>query len=304
MSERLKNKTAIVTGGARGLGKACAELFAQEGAAVAILDIDVARGEALAAKISATGATAMFVACDVTASADVKAAVRQVQQALGAPNVLFNNAGIAIVGGVEEISEEQWDLQYAVNVKSMFLVSREVLPLMREAGGGSIINMASESAFVGFPMHPAYCSSKAAVVHLSRSMAVRYAPEKIRVNSLCPGTINTELYQEFLSQQPDPDAIPAGAGAVASSRHRRARGHRVGCRLSRVGRVEVHDRHATVSGRRHHLPLTRGPAEPVSFVAMHRPRVHTDDQHPRSGSGTGTARSARPLAARIRRRHR
>jgi NAD(P)-dependent dehydrogenase (short-subunit alcohol dehydrogenase family) len=207
MSQRLKDKTAIITGGARGLGLACVELFAQEGAAVAIFDIDAARGEALAAKVTESGARAMFVACDVTVSADIKAAVQQVERGLGSPNVLLNNAGIAIVGGIEEISEEQWDLQYAVNVKSMFLVSREVLPLMRAAGGGSIINMASESAFVGFPMHPAYCSSKAAVVHLSRSMAVRYAPEKVRVNSLCPGTINTELYQEFLAQQPDPDAI-------------------------------------------------------------------------------------------------
>jgi NAD(P)-dependent dehydrogenase (short-subunit alcohol dehydrogenase family) len=111
------------------------------------------------------------------------------------------------VGSIEELTEEQWDLQYAVNVKSIFLVSACVIPLIRRAGGGSIINVASESAFVGFPMHPAYCSSKAAVVHLSRSMAVRYASEKIRVNALCPGTIRTELYQEFLSLQSDPQAV-------------------------------------------------------------------------------------------------
>jgi NAD(P)-dependent dehydrogenase (short-subunit alcohol dehydrogenase family) len=123
--------------------------------------------------------------------------------------VLFNNAGIAVVGGVEELTEDQWDRQYAVNVKSIFLVCRRVIPVIRQAGGGSIINMASESAFVGFPMHPAYTSSKAAVVHLTRSMAVRYASEGIRVNSLCPGTIDTELYQEFLAQQPDPAAVNA-----------------------------------------------------------------------------------------------
>ena len=85
---------------------------------------------------------------------------------MGIPNVLFNNAGIAVVGEIEEISEEEWDHQYAVNVKSIYLVSRVVIPNMRQIGGGSIINMASESAYVGFPMHPAYASSKAAVVHL------------------------------------------------------------------------------------------------------------------------------------------
>ena len=126
---------------------------------------------------------------------------------LGLPNVLFNNAATVVVGGVEELTEEQWDLRYAVNVKSIFLVSASVIPLIRKAAGGSIINVGSESAFVGFPMHPAYCSSKAAVVHLSRSMAVRYASEGIRVNALCPGTIRTELFEEFLSLQADPKSV-------------------------------------------------------------------------------------------------
>ena len=120
---------------------------------------------------------------------------------------MFNNAGIAVVGELEEISPEDWDRQYNVNVKSIYLVSRSVIPAMRQVGGGSIINMGSESAYVGFPMHPAYTSFKAAVVHLTRSMAVRYAKDNIRVNSLCPGTINTELFSEFLAQQSDPEAV-------------------------------------------------------------------------------------------------
>ena len=207
MAHRLTNKIAIITGGARGIGAKSAELFAAEGAAVAIWDLNVERGEETTQLINAQGGTAVFCACDVTDASQIAAATERVSSELGSPNVLFNNAGIAVVGELEEITEAEWDRQYAVNVKSIYLVSRAIIPLMRAAGGGSIINMASESAFVGFPMHPAYTSSKAAVVHLSRSMAVRYAEDNIRVNSLCPGTINTELYQEFLSQQDDPDAV-------------------------------------------------------------------------------------------------
>jgi NAD(P)-dependent dehydrogenase (short-subunit alcohol dehydrogenase family) len=209
MTERLNNKVAIITGAARGIGAKSAEFFAREGAAVAVWDTNPELGQTVAEKINAAGGQAIFCRCDVTNPAEIDQAVKQVVAELGLPNVLFNNAGIVVVGGVEEISEADWDRQYAVNVKSIYLVSRAVIPFMRQAGGGSIINMGSESAFVGFPMHPAYCSSKAAVVHLSRSMAIRYASEKIRVNSLCPGTINTEMYQEFLSLQPDPEGVNA-----------------------------------------------------------------------------------------------
>lgn len=207
MSERLKDKIAIVTGAARGIGAKSAEFFAAEGAAVAIWDLNVERGIKVAKQIKSEGGKAIFCKCDVTDSAQIDEAVQTVKSELGSPNVLFNNAGIAVVGELEEISEADWERQYAVNVKSIYLVSRAVIPLMRAAGGGSIINMGSESAFVGFPMHPAYTSSKAAVVHLTRSMAVRYAEDNIRVNSLCPGTINTELYQEFLAQQKNSEEI-------------------------------------------------------------------------------------------------
>lgn len=207
MTDRLKGKIAIITGAARGIGAATAETFAREGASVALWDLKDDLGEALCDKIKAQGGRAIYSHCDVTKKSAIEHATQLAVSTFGLPNVLFNNAGTVIVGGIEELTEEQWDLQYAVNVKSIFLVSASVIPHIRKAGGGSIINVASESAFVGFPMHPAYCSSKAAVVHLSRSMAVRYASEKIRVNSLCPGTIRTELYQEFLSLQSDPKAV-------------------------------------------------------------------------------------------------
>jgi NAD(P)-dependent dehydrogenase (short-subunit alcohol dehydrogenase family) len=221
MAERLAGKVAIITGGAGGIGEACVRTFVREGASVALLDLPGRRadGEAIAAEI---GDKAIFVACDVTSAEDCAAAVARSRESLGAPDILVNNAGISITGGLEEISEPDWDKTFAVNVKSIFLVGREVIPLMRQAGGGTIINVASESAFIGIPMHPAYCASKAAVVHLTRCLAVRHAPDRIRVNALCPGTIDTPLYRGFLAQQADPDAIhrkvvdmhPLGLGSV------------------------------------------------------------------------------------------
>lgn len=166
MSKRLRDKIAIITGAARGIGAKSAEFFASEGAAVAIWDLNAERGDEVVQQIQAEGGTAIFCKCDVTDSTQIQDAAQRVTSELGAPNVLFNNAGIAVVGELEDISEADWDRQYNVNVKSIYLVSRAIIPLMREAGGGSIINMGSESAFVGFPMHPAYTSSKAAVVHL------------------------------------------------------------------------------------------------------------------------------------------
>ena len=212
MAGRLSGHVAIVTGAARGIGAKCAELFAREGAKVALWDITESQGQQVAQQLAASsgdGQAAIFARCDVIDSQQITNALAQTVAAFGPPTVLVNNAGIAIVGDVEQISEADWDRQFAMNVKSIYLVSRQVIPYMRQAGGGSIINMASESAFVGFPMHPAYCSSKAAVVHLTRCMATRYAPEHIRVNALCPGTINTEMYQGFLAQQPDPEATNA-----------------------------------------------------------------------------------------------
>jgi NAD(P)-dependent dehydrogenase (short-subunit alcohol dehydrogenase family) len=224
MPGRLAGKIAIVTGAASGIGLAIVEAFLREGARVALLDRSA---PALAeASRHLTGPVSIHP-CDVSIADEVDPALAAAVERQGAPDILVNNAGIAISGGLEEMSEADWDRTFDVNVKAIHLVSRRIIPLMRARGGGSIINIASESAFIGFAMHPAYCASKAAVVHLGRSMAARYAPDRIRVNALCPGTIDTPLYRHFLAQQPDPDAVqrqieamhPLGIGSPQDIAH-------------------------------------------------------------------------------------
>jgi NAD(P)-dependent dehydrogenase (short-subunit alcohol dehydrogenase family) len=206
---RLSGKSAVVTGGGGALGSAILRAFAAEGAATAALD----RDEAALALADLPDGTAR-IPCDVADADSVDVAVAAARAALGPIDVLVNNAGIAITGGVEDISEADWDRTFAVNVKSVFLLSRRILPDMRARRNGSIVNVASESAFIGFAMHPAYCASKAAMVHLSRSMANAHAADGIRVNALCPGTIDTPLYRRFLAQQPDPESVHATVVAM------------------------------------------------------------------------------------------
>ena len=193
MGTRLKGKVCVITGGARGIGSASARLFAKEGAAVVIADLKDELGERLAAEIRAHGGRAAYVHANVTVLADAKNLCERAAAEFGAIHVLFNNAGTAIQGKVDVLSEEDWDTTFAVNVKSMFLCAKFAIPIMRSQGGGVIINQSSESGLIGFPMHPAYCASKAAVINLTRSMATGHAHEKIRVNCICPGTIPTPL---------------------------------------------------------------------------------------------------------------
>ncbi len=222
---RLRNKTAIVTGAAGSIGLAIVSAFMREGARVALLDRDAGALRSAMEMLPAGEASAHQ--CDVTVAAEIDGAIAAATDRHGPFNVAVNNAGISLVGGLEELTEEEWDLTYAVNVKSIFLLTRKVIPQMRSRGGGSVINIASESAFIGFAAHPAYCSSKAAVVHLSRSMAARYAKDSIRTNALCPGTIDTPLYRNFLAQQDDPERVnreiealhPLGLGSPEDIAH-------------------------------------------------------------------------------------
>lgn len=188
---RLQGKVALITGGAGGCGLAASELFAKEGAKVAILDLPGSDGEAVAARINAAGGVACFVPADVSVAEQVQQAVSQAQQRLGTITVLMNHAGTIAAGPFLDTSEAQWDRLMAINVKGMFLVTKAVLPGMIEAGGGSIVCTSSISAVVGTPMEVLYCTTKGACHMFARAIAVEYRDQKIRSNAVCPGFIGT-----------------------------------------------------------------------------------------------------------------
>ncbi|MBC3475653.1 MULTISPECIES: SDR family NAD(P)-dependent oxidoreductase [Pseudomonas] len=188
---RLAGKVALITGGAGGCGLAASELFAREGAKVAILDLPSSDGAAVADRINAEGGSAYFLAADVSNGAQVQTAVANVEQHFGAITVLMNHAGTIHVGPFLETREHDWDRLMAINVKSMFLVTRAVLPSMIAAGGGSIICTSSISGVVGTPMEVLYCTSKGACHMFARAISVEFRERNIRSNAICPGFIGT-----------------------------------------------------------------------------------------------------------------
>ncbi len=196
----LEGKVALITGGASGIGRATALLFAEEGAAVSVVDIDAEAGEAVAREIVAGGGRAVFVRCDVTSASDCRNAVHRTVEEVGKLDILFNNAGIIRRASVVETAEEEWDRVMAVNVKSVFLCSKYAIPVMAEAGGGVIVNTASGWGLVGGKDAASYCASKAAVVNLTRAMAIDHGPQNIRVNAVCPGDTATAMLRSEAEQ--------------------------------------------------------------------------------------------------------
>jgi len=190
---RLQGKTAIITGGAGGIGRATALLFAREGAAVTIVDLNENDGRELARVICAGGGSAIFEGADVTRDSDCQRVVERTLERFGRVHILFNNAGIIRRASVLEISEQDWDAVMAVNVKSIFLMSRAVIPIMAKAGRGSIINTASGWGLAGGAKAAAYCASKGAVVLLTKAMAIDHGPQNVRVNAICPGDTDTAM---------------------------------------------------------------------------------------------------------------
>lgn len=196
----LTGKRALVTGGASGIGRATALLFAREGAAVAVVDIDEASGQAVAQAIVNEGGQAIFIRCDVSRAADCQRAVQETVDRLGGLDILFNNAGIIRRANVVETTEEEWDRVMAVNVKSVFLMSKYAVPVMAQAGGGVIINTASGWGLVGGRRAVSYCASKGAVVNMTRAMALDHGEQNIRVNCVCPGDTDTGMLRDEARQ--------------------------------------------------------------------------------------------------------
>jgi meso-butanediol dehydrogenase/(S,S)-butanediol dehydrogenase/diacetyl reductase len=205
---RLEGKSCIVTGGATGIGEASALALAKEGALVTVGDVNTVEGEGTIRQIEEEGGTAIFVACDVSKEEDAKRLVERAVAEFGKLDVLFNNAGInPTEGSVVDMSVADWRRIFAINVDGIFFCSRYAIPELRKAGGGRIINTASPSSFMGWAGNAAYIASKSAVMGLTRAMAMDHAKENIRVNAIVPGLIMSPLGQNWLANQPDPDAV-------------------------------------------------------------------------------------------------
>ncbi len=189
MPGRLAGKIALISGGAGGCGAAASLLFAREGARIAI--VDKQDGSALVKLIEATGGEAIYTACDVSKADQVNAAVKAATDRFGAINVLFNHAGTIVVKPFLDTTEQEWDWLMAVNVKSMFLMTKAVLPSMLAAGGGAIVCTSSISAVAATPMEVLYDTTKGAVHMFARAIAVEYRDRGIRCNAVCPGFIRT-----------------------------------------------------------------------------------------------------------------
>jgi NAD(P)-dependent dehydrogenase (short-subunit alcohol dehydrogenase family) len=196
---RLVNKVALITGAGNGIGRATAQLFAQEGAKVIAQDVNADMAQETVQLIRKAGGEAVSIGGDVTSSADAEAMVKKAVDTYGRLDVLFNNAGVWHGGTILDISEEDWDRTMAVNVKGIYLVSRYAVQRMMRQEGGSIINAASVAALRGSPMSAAYNASKGAVLLLTKCMALDFGRYGIRVNCICPGIIDTQMADQLLT---------------------------------------------------------------------------------------------------------
>ena len=198
---RLAGRTSIVTGAGAGNGRAIARLFAAEGARVTCADLDGPAAEAVASAIRSGGGEAIAVAMDHTRADDCERTVAATAEAFGTPDVLVNNAGVAILGSALDVSEEDFVRQFQINVLGPFLMTQAVLPAMIERGGGAIVMIASAAGLHARQSGVAYVTSKHAVIGLTRSVAADYAGNGIRVNAVCPGLVRTTMSEEYVAHR-------------------------------------------------------------------------------------------------------
>ena len=210
---RLQNKVALISGGAKGMGAVEAKLFAKEGAKIVIGDVLETEGKQIEGEINKTGGECLFVPLDVTDENQWNEAVAATVKRFGKLDILINNAGIFRTSRVEETSSTEWDQVMDINAKGVFLGAKAAIPAMREAGGGSIINLSSVAGLVGAAYSSAYSASKGAVRLFTKSTAIQYATDGVRCNSIHPGVIQTDMTKEaiadsqFKAQRLDPTPL-------------------------------------------------------------------------------------------------
>jgi NAD(P)-dependent dehydrogenase (short-subunit alcohol dehydrogenase family) len=210
MAGRLEDKVALVTGAGSGIGRETALRFAAEGARVVAADLR----EHAAAETAAEIGNAIGLELDVTSGPSIDAALEAVVDRFGGLDVVVNNAGVTIVGGAHELAEDDWDRELDTNLKSVYLVSKAAWPLLLARGGGSIVSTASIAGIWAIPADAAYCASKAAVIMLTKCMALDGAKAGIRANCVCPGFVETPMIQGYFADQPDPAASRSFATSI------------------------------------------------------------------------------------------
>ncbi len=207
---RFASRVALVTGAASGIGRATARLFAAEGAAVGLVDRNAAAGDAARQEIEQSGGRARFFAADVSQASQLQAAIEGTAREFGGLDILSCNAAIQIFRRFDQLTEEEWDHQQAVNLKGMFLCCKFAVPHMRRRGRGAIMLTASPHALVTYPTCSGYAASKGGVLAFVRGAALDCAPDNIRVNCVLPGATDTPLLQEYIDGTPDPKATREG----------------------------------------------------------------------------------------------
>ena len=260
---RLEGKTAVVTGGADGIGHAIADAMTREGAHVFVGDIDDKKGSAFVAELAKAGRKADYLHCDVAEDKDIAGLIAAAVEKTGRLDILVNNAAIAIGGmPVHEMTDEQWHRLIAVNLTSVFRGCKYALPHMIRQKSGSIINMASAQGHIGLDGWTAYAGAKGAVMSMTRQMAVEFGPHNVRVNSISPGTINTPMNEKVVADLGEKVAR-AWVKMHPARPHRQTRGSRRGRGLSRERCRRLHHRHRPPRRRRPHRRPALRPRSPL-----------------------------------------